>query len=252
MTSDLKALAIIYGLKQANANYPCIFCHNHKKSFSDIEKKDFIINRKIADSIIFSKMKKISDSKGYSKTPLLQNIDFDFVVVDMLHLFLRISEKIFKSLIVLLNKIDNSESTNLDLRPNFKSLAYFIKNKCRITNPFYIAKKNSNLDSIKFRSFSSNEWSIIFKNLIKIDKLNENLGELSQVEIIRNISNPSFDIRSSKNDFFLNFFSNFEDKINLNSLKSKNKITPSTQTMTNFLNQEVLLQLVIILMKKLL
>lgn len=58
---------------------------------------------------------------GYKHEPLIDYIEFDCVIIDFLHLFLRISDQLFDLLQEKLILKDNSDSIEMDNRPCFQA-----------------------------------------------------------------------------------------------------------------------------------
>ena len=99
---DLKFLAAFMGIKSATSNYPCVFCKAHQNEFGDLQKEFSAIDttrkaRTIADSHNVLKSN-VKNTLGYISAPI-SPIPFTHVIPDVLHLFLRICEKLIKLLI---------------------------------------------------------------------------------------------------------------------------------------------------------
>lgn len=90
------------GIKSATSNYPCVYCKAHQNEFGDFQKEFSAIDitkkaRTIAEShnVLKSNLK---NTLGYISAPV-SPIPFTHVIPDVLHLFLRICEKLIKLLI---------------------------------------------------------------------------------------------------------------------------------------------------------
>lgn len=105
------------------------------------------------------------ENQGYIKQPIVDFIDFNLVIVDMLHLYLRITDKFFEILITKLAEKDGvgSLSKSLDQRPNFKKLFNFLEQQCNITKPFYSSEKEQH--KYKLRSLNGNERAIFLQKI---------------------------------------------------------------------------------------
>ena len=156
-------MANIHGIKAANSNQPCIWC-NWSKSDKDLNKTWSISNRNhdLASLKINNKIE--AEKEGYQKIPLIKFIAFKEAVVDPLHMCLGITDKLFEKLVSHLEFFDKDSSINLEKRPFLKKLWIFIEEECKISNPFYISKKDS---KIKMRSINQNERLQILKVLSK-------------------------------------------------------------------------------------
>ena len=153
IAGDLKFLSIIYGINDAKSNHPCIWCTCNKDEFHDVKKIWSITDslqgsRNIKDAKEKCKLNRNGLHFGYQREPIT-NIEFSNCVIDLLHLFLRITDVLFNLLLYDLFEVDGSDSTDLNLRPNLKSLIQFIESDCKIYNPFYLSKNKTfepNLD----------------------------------------------------------------------------------------------------------
>ena len=111
---DLKFLALIYGINAANSNQPCIWCSWNKNKNIECQPRTLIEARQN------------TGSNGFKSNPLLSKIDFNHCIIDMLHLFLRISDKLFDLLYAKLIEKDGNADGNLDKRPNFNKVNIFV------------------------------------------------------------------------------------------------------------------------------
>jgi hypothetical protein len=167
--ADMKFIEECYGLQCANASYGCIYCEADlsKPWKSGDEKLIFPINRtldnanKIVSKGLNNKKRNKHDIKGYAYKPLL-HIDFKMIVVDTLHVFLRISDKLFSSLIQIFNENDNdSSSKDFKNRKNLKNFFDILENEIKIVKPFFFAE--SEIEKVKLRSFNGSDRERIFK-----------------------------------------------------------------------------------------
>ncbi len=150
MGGDMKFLAIMYGINSANSSKPCIWCKCDKKNFGDLDQDWSIVDKSKGARCLEEASKKCSEKKtsdklGYIKKPIMDFIDFDSCVIDLLHLFLRITDRLMDLLIAKIIQLDKNDSADLNMRPNFKTLMNFIKTNCKLTNPYYIKEKKVHL-----------------------------------------------------------------------------------------------------------
>ena len=76
---------------------------------------------------------------GYKYKPIIEFIKYEDVVIDLLHVLLRISEKIFDSLLVKINNLDgNIISADFEKRPILKHFFDILLSKCKIYKPYVI------------------------------------------------------------------------------------------------------------------
>ena len=145
--SDYKMLRILLGQKASNALEGCLYCKCPMRSAP-----------KKGDAWQIGETNTVLE-------PLIKFIPIEKTVIDLLHLLLRITDQLFKLLILKCIKIDKNDSENLNLRPNLNIFLDFLKNRCKISNPFYISTQTE--DKIKLRSFNGNERLKIFEELYK-------------------------------------------------------------------------------------
>ena len=100
-----------------------------------------------------------SNIDGYKYEPIIKFIEFNRVVIDMLHLLLRITDQLFNCLLEKSIRFDLNDSINIEQRELFSILENFLKFNCKLTKPFRFTKIENGNDSmfIKFRSFNGNE-----------------------------------------------------------------------------------------------
>jgi hypothetical protein len=99
-----------------------------------------------------------------NKPLIIKFIDFKMVLIDDLHMLLRISDKLFKLLLLKFIRLDQNEGKDLSLRKNLEVFIRFLEDNCKIKNPFYITDKPG-YGNIQFRSFNGNERMRIFSEL---------------------------------------------------------------------------------------
>ncbi len=161
MGGDLKWLATVYGLNAANSNYPCPWCFwkNEPLTNNDLSKNWPINQRKIQSSNDLIKKKSTDEKKGQIKDPLFKFIDFDQCVVDVLHLFLRVTDKLFRLLLNRLEQLDTIFSGYKSGKiENMKMTKIFLDflQSCKITAPFYV-KVQEKVSKYKLRKLNKNE-----------------------------------------------------------------------------------------------
>lgn len=164
VAADLKMLAIMFGINAANSHHACIWCDCNLYELPN-KNSVFPINRTLTKSYELFPVHKL----GYVNEPILQFVDFKNCVVDLLHLFLRISDKLFELLIEKLISIDGNDSEDLEKRETFKIFCDLLSQKCKVTKPFYLSQKDKG-NKIKLRSFNGEERLRIFQNLHYDDK----------------------------------------------------------------------------------
>lgn len=185
---DLKWLALVFGINSANSNYPCPFCkwkneeiklltYDERKNMSkEVVKKterkiiDKLfdkrnnIRRTQAESALLNDLQDTDKRQGYNNSTLLSFISFENIVVDILHLFLRISDRLLDILFSQLKILQNTYKIyNL-----IEIFCKFLENDCKISNPSYLfteEKDGVTVESIKLRSLNSNDRFKMFRKL---------------------------------------------------------------------------------------
>lgn len=166
---DLKWIATIYGINYANSNYPCPWCHWKKEDVTskDICKDWSISGRSIQESERLLNKKRIDERKGYVNEPLFKFINFDKCIVDILHLFLRITDKLYSLLLNKLEQLDKEYSgyENGKLE-NMKLTKLFLDflSSCDLTAPYYV-KTIDKISKYKLRKLNENERLKLFEKL---------------------------------------------------------------------------------------
>jgi hypothetical protein len=141
--SDYKMDSIVLGLFGAASNYPCIYCKSHASELHSPPDKS--LYRSNADHLNIITGPKSREHYGYKEISLISNIPYDNVVIDLLHLILRFTDRIFHLLIADLCSIDNYEKSILDRKKhiNLCKFSDFLLNDCQININFdYETKKD--------------------------------------------------------------------------------------------------------------
>jgi hypothetical protein len=89
---DLKFLASYGGINAANSTHPCVWCTTSKHDFYNLELDTHAKARSIQESLLLHSKKK--DNFGYINKPMCLKFEFTEIIPDLLHLFLRISDKL--------------------------------------------------------------------------------------------------------------------------------------------------------------
>ncbi len=195
---DLVFLVNVLGVNNATSNQPCPWCKIDVRNPIDVndnwpisrsyEEAVRSFNKEINSSSEIAKTSKTKKSKnkegaselpkskyvlGYKNLPIIDFIKFEEVVIDLLHLLLRITDMLFETLIKKMNNLDNKkESIKIDERPILKQFIFILKEVCKINKPFNVINQPGKKE-IKMRSLNGNERF----NILKI--LSENGNELS-------------------------------------------------------------------------
>lgn len=188
---DLKWLSVVFGINAANSLYPCPWCTwkmKDKMTEADLNEKFSIHGRSHAMAeICLNNTKSIDARKGYIDKSLFSFIEFHKIVVDMLHMTLRITDKLLHMLLFRLEELEKEEKTPLIII--FKN---FLETECKITCPFY-TKETENESKLKLRKLNQNDRLKIFKKLFENQKtLNSIFPEKFQRDVTILILNKLF------------------------------------------------------------
>ena len=220
---DLKFLSAINAIKGANSKYPCIWCVWENKILQEdpsIKVEDLAIFKEIwkingrSHAEARNKSKENNDidlKQGYSGESILDFINFEENIVDVLHLFLRISDKLFDALHYRLDMLDgHPEATDLSKRPLLKILHDFIEIECNVTHPYYFKQKGEENPILKMRALNENERIKIFTKMFEQKIENGVIKGSSLVTLFPDYLKDNRDIlRLSR------LFKNFKDIINI-------------------------------------
>ena len=158
---DLKWLANMNGINAANANHPCIWCPWNCKDPLNLDAKWSISDRS-KEKLNIQMSSQNKDKNGYQNVPLMNFIEYKKSIVDPLHSCLRITDKIFKKLLLHLEIIDGDVSDNLDKHPLLNRLKMFCEEDCGVSKAIYY---DNNEKSWVLRSINQNERLQILTNL---------------------------------------------------------------------------------------
>ena len=148
---DMKCIALLLGLNAANAKHACCWCHCNLKETVDLTAEWPISRTQSTANIQY-----LAKENGYKYEPIIQFIDFENVVIDMLHLLLRITDRLYELILEKLTLFDRNDSICLEQRHAFSLLEAFLKDTCKITKPFYISQ-NDEETKIKLRSLNGSD-----------------------------------------------------------------------------------------------
>jgi hypothetical protein len=173
---DLKSIALLFGINCANSNYSCVWCHcNLRGELTDLD-GEWKIDR--SQSLSIEKCG-TENCLGYKHKPLITFIEFDCIVIDHLHLLLRISDQLFDLLQEKLIRQDNNDSLDMSQRKSYQMFEAFLGNDCKITNPVIHSAVNKEMHC-RLRSLSGTErlkiFSKIFEDGSKFEYVFANIG----------------------------------------------------------------------------
>ncbi len=165
----------VLGINAANSSYPCVWCKCHKDQFSDLSQNWSIKDQEMGARTL-REAQQIAQNKtpkhGYIKEPIIDIIEFDRCIVDMLHLLLRVTDKLTDLLLDKLREMDESNpdfkqshSTDLSRLNNQKSFFDHVSEITGFSKPYY--ESNTKLC---MKSLNANKKLQILQN-IRLDEL---------------------------------------------------------------------------------
>ena len=172
-----------------NSKYTCIWCTCPKEDRHDTTKEWSITDVKkgarTIESISVASKLPAKSPKMYncSRMPLFKDVPIHRVIIDVLHLFLRIADNLINLLITELRRMDDIERcTSLDRTKayNVTEYEFFLQNTCKIPFRFYVYQDSC---SLKWRDLSGPEKCKLFRNV----DLTNLFPNLLNVELVQRI-----------------------------------------------------------------
>ena len=246
---DLKWLSTVQGISTANSNYPCPWCTWKSTPIKWTEKE---INQKWPNNErdhqiakVLCKEKVVEKKKGYINESLFSFIPFAKSVVDPLHLFLRITDKLMDMLLFRLKELDIKEKSfklgdisTRNITLNFLEYLKEEKTGCNLTSPYFIADKE-----FKLRSFNSNEKKKIIEKISSNHFLNIFSKQIQEDRILNEIIEAFKDFKMINELLKINYFEFFkktEIELKIKSwLRKMIKLEPDITPYTHILGFHV-------------
>ena len=212
---DWKMLANSLGIKCANSKYPCVWCKCPKEEFWNLNKEYSIYDRKLGArsheeqlAILQHPDQDKIQTYGYSKTPIFKDIiPISRYIIDMLHLFLRITDTLFNLLIkdcCLADNFDMNNISKFDLSKykHMNSLQHYLNEKCNVHFKFlwtYDNKKLTWRDLVgpeKIRFIDNLDLKQIFPDHEKFDSLSKIWSEFWDIlKLVKTVEIESFELK---------------------------------------------------------
>ena len=196
--ADYKMNLNLAGLKNANSMEPCLYCTAAKKHLHDIgkyrrvlvdetltvledgKKLCEILDEDFQDFAVYDFINNEKESHWIHSDKMLLKLPIFRFIIDLLHLFLRISDKLFVNLIEQIKIIDNfSDNYNPKKHKNITILISYLK-ECRI--PINESFYNDNLISKIFTSLQGPDRLKLFNRLDKDDSFLLMLKSISSLD----------------------------------------------------------------------
>ena len=247
--ADWKMLAQSLGLQSANSKYPCIWCKCCKDQFYDIDKEWSITDTSKGCRTHEEHMKTIHlDSKdqkfGYIREPIFADIiPINRYIIDMLHLYLRISDNLLNLLIKDCFEVDNFDMNSISKfeitqYAHLNLLQNTLKNKCNVKLIFQWIPESKKLN---WRDLVGPEKNRLFENLrleeVIPDRPNLQLLQkvwdefYSIIKLVRNNELNSSELRQKTRDWLINYL----------EIYPRNTVTPYMHAFVSHLHEFVFL-----------
>lgn len=170
---DMKFLAIAVGIEAANSTFACVWCKCPSTDRWDMEQEwsAFDASKGARTVTEIEEFKKLPKTKrfGCRSSPIFKFIAIDHVIIDNLHLYLRLTDLHINLLIQDLRREDGIAKACLDLSKHQHLVAYekFLNNDCNIHFAWYTSKESKQM---QWRDLSGPEKVRLFSK-IDIPKL---------------------------------------------------------------------------------
>ena len=160
--ADWKLTACVLGLESANSNHPCIWCHWRKQRSDAVSVDSTAPHSKLRNDVDRELFQGKATSFGYKNAKLLQHIKPENILLDTLHLKLRVADRLLERLINGLASLDESEHGALSVkRGNLAKWISFTNNECKIRREVISLTKTK---SVAITSdFDGREYDKIFE-----------------------------------------------------------------------------------------
>ena len=169
---DWKFLATVCGLESATADHACIWCKCPKKQRFDMQLKWSINDpahgaRSIEEIREKARLPKRSTLRyNCCRDPIFSFIPISRVVIDSLHLFLRISDVLINLLIRDIQILDGLERHTSELpdkqKANMTAYVEFLNGPCKVKFNWYIDKK---VNKLTYRDLTGPEKHRLFSKI---------------------------------------------------------------------------------------
>jgi hypothetical protein len=183
---DWKILAILAGLSSANSNFPCLHCKCEKRELYDFNKEWSITDknkgaRTHEESEECIKKLRVDERIGYINNPICK-FPFSRFIVDMLHLKLRITDKLNEHFFERIleysaDRRDYVNEINEEIKcPLVGRFNDFLVKTCGIQNPIY---KSGTI--YKIRDFRGGEQTRMYNKMCEKNHQGEYIFSLENI-----------------------------------------------------------------------
>ena len=144
LSGDYKFLLMVMGLNKASSNYACLWCNVHKDDRPNMSHpqehyEEEPRKRNLEKMKECLKKKTTDERQGCIQAPLI-NIELDKIVMDELHLILRVMDRLIKNIIHTAQTWDEKESRRTGIGRRVRAVEQAIR-ECKVTFTIW-QKKN--------------------------------------------------------------------------------------------------------------
>lgn len=214
--ADYKMNLNLAGLKMANSLEPCLYCNASKRHLHELgEKRKVIVYATLAkldngkkiceildedfyDIALYDYINDENDSHWIHSEKMLIKLPINRFIIDLLHLFLRVSDKLFSNLIETIKTIDKfSDKYNPKKHKNMEKIISYIK-ECKIPVNHFFNEENS-ISKI-FTSLQGPHRIKVFNRIVNDEsflKLLESMPKIEKPEEIYSLWKDFYSILTS-------------------------------------------------------
>lgn len=167
---DMKFLATVCGIQAANSTFSCVWCKCPAADRWDMSKDWSVFDPSKGGRTVSEIERNIKLSKpkrfGCCNSPIFKFIPIDHVIIDLLHLFLRVADLLINLFIEDIRRADGiANATTLDRNKHRNLAVYetFLKEQCQIYFKWY--NNTSDARKIQWRDLSGPEKIRLFMNI---------------------------------------------------------------------------------------
>lgn len=197
---DWKMLANSLGILAANSKYPCVWCKCAKEEFyrtdvdwSIMDPKQGARSHEEQADILLNVTTTKANRYGYDRPPIFRDIiPIHRYMIDMLHLFLRISDTLFNLLVKDCSLADNFDPQTISKfeigkYKHMNSLQHFLNERCNVKFTFLWTSETKKLT---WRDLMGPDKARLFENF----NLAEIMPDHDKFEAVTNVWKSFYDI----------------------------------------------------------
>jgi hypothetical protein len=193
---DLKALLTMAGINPAISTFGCLWCtcskdlyFDHSQEWSIIDQNKGARSHEEAKTIIEKNLKTPKEKKGYVFKAISHCFPFFRYIIDMLHLKLRITEKLNEYFFDHLDESSNNERDYNDpndiniKNPLVGKLNDFLVNVCKILRPIVVTVNLNNPlnNQYKLRDFKGGEQTRFYEKITEKNEMNMEANSIDKM-----------------------------------------------------------------------